>query len=325
MTAASESQHNEPHTSSLREPNAPFISAHSFSHGSSAEPSLRAAFQPLPTAFSGTLSHRRAVPTAPRTPLCSPPARSRTGAAPAAAPVSPSGSPPAPSARAASPRTARLPGRAPDSRRRSRSRANGRVPPRSPPPARLRTKPPAAAARRCHSVAHLRQVPPNGRRPPQRPPGWGPPRRRSAYLHQRPLQPPSGSARRAPPLPPCHSAPAPGLRRARPAASPLRGASARPCSPPRLLDPFRQTPPPRFAPASARLTPRPLPACRPDIWRQVVLGGGRRRAGVSPPLRFVPPPLLKRGRPTAGAPRRRGPAGGGSAAPDAGARSRGLP
>lgn len=172
MTAASESQHNEPHTSSLREPNAPFISAHSFSHGSSAEPSLRAAFQPLPTAFSGTLSHRRAVPTAPRTPLCSPPARSRTGAAPAAAPVSPSGSPPAPSARAASPRTARLPGRAPDSRRRSRSRANGRVPPRSPPPARLRTKPPAAAARPPLS---LRCPPPPGtaQRPPTAPTAAG--------------------------------------------------------------------------------------------------------------------------------------------------------
>lgn len=112
---------------------------------------------------------------------------------------------------------------------------------------------------------------------------------------QRPLQPPSGAALRAPPLPPGRSAPAPGLRRARPAASPLRGASARLCAPPRLLDPFRQTPPPRVAPAPARLTPRPPPACQPDIWRQVVLGGGRRRAGALPPLRFVPPPLLKKG------------------------------
>lgn len=164
MTVASESQHNEPRTSSLREPNAPFISAHSATapapnppcaQPSSRCPRLSRELYPTDELCPRLLAHPfvRRPPAAgrglPRLPLLSAPAAPRPRPQPGL----------------------RCPGRTPDSRRRSRSRANGRVPPRSPPPARLRTKPPAAAARRCHSAAHLRQVPPNGRRPPQRPPG----------------------------------------------------------------------------------------------------------------------------------------------------------
>lgn len=221
-------------------------------HGSSAEPSLRTAFQPLPTAFSGTLSHRRALPTAPRTPLCSPPARSRTGAAPAAAPVSPSGSPPAPSARAALPRPdTRLTTAIPKPSERpgapplpSPSTAPHKAPGRSRPPLSLRCPPPPGTAQRSPTAPTAAGL--GASLPPH------------AYLHQRPSGRSSlPAAQRCAPLLFLRAARLPPPGSAVPGPRPARSAAPQPA---RAL--LRDSLTPSARPRPLALPP-PLPASRP--------------------------------------------------------------